>query len=206
MSKKLIQSWQESYMFNRVVNCAVKEKCAKPFSEQFYSKLTKVMAEKQIGEILKTSVTVGYCYYYATLLCLAMENSELKIGVLENLNVNVNDCYYTEFVHAWVEKDGFVFDTTSKHVFNKEFYYKNYGAKVDKTITHNDLKDKSKLFELGVFAVKDRPEKVDEMFKTFEILNTTLSGEQLEQALKCVYDEKVKKHILENVGLFNKTK
>ena len=74
MSKKLIQSWQESYMFNRVVNCAVKKKYAKPFSEQFYSKLTKVMAEKQIGEILKTSVTVGYCYYYATLLCLAMEN------------------------------------------------------------------------------------------------------------------------------------
>ena len=109
-------------------------------------------------------------------------------------------------MHAWLEKDGLVFDTTSKHVFNKEFYYKNYGAKVDKTITHNDLKDKSKLFELGVFAVKDRPEKVDEMFKTFEILNTTLSGEQLEQALKCVYDEKVKKHILENVGLFNKIK
>ena len=86
-----------------------------------------------------------------------MPGSVRNKGILQNLTSNVDDCYMDYFYHAFVEKNGLVYDTTSKMVFDKDFYYEYYGVRVDETIPSSDLENEERFKSLLKDAIKERP-------------------------------------------------
>lgn len=152
---KLIRKEQEDYYFDKVVKIALKKKKAEPFSDEFYAFLEQ--KDKVIASLIRNSNTSGYCYFYSLLLAKLMPGSVRNKGILQSLTSNVDDCYMDYFYHAFVEKNGLVYDTTSKMVFDKDFYYEYYGVRVDETIPSSDLEDEERFKSLLKDAIKERP-------------------------------------------------
>ncbi len=196
--RKLIKPYQEDAMFHYVVKKALKKYKAFPFSQNVYEKLTMDCNGKTYGDMLRDDYTSGYCYFYATLLCKALPDSILRLGVLNTLNTD-HEYYYSEFGHAWVEFNNFVYDTSSKMIFNKDFYYQNYDASVKETYTHIDLENPDIFFKLAVNAVKDREEKIDFMFKMLPY-GYSPSNDIIEESIKKVNSESVLNHIQKDLN------
>lgn len=195
--KKLIYKWQESGLFNYICNKAIKKGKAQSFSDEFYSKLKTEFAGINCGEILKTANTNGKCYFYSLLLAKALEGGTLIVGKLNALNSNIRNEYIDEFGHGWVEKDGLVYDTTSKQIFNKDWYYKKFNAEVKQSYLSEELNNPDLFFKLGINAVKDRSELVKPLF---EIIKNDLpiiysNADNVEKSLSVVYDSLVKKEL-----------
>lgn len=169
-----------------------------------YDKLSMDCLGKTYGEMLKDDYTSGYCYFYATLLCKALENSELKLGILNRLNTD-HDYYYSEFGHAWVEYNGFVYDTSSKMIFNKEFYYKYYDVSIKESYTHEQLKDNDIFFKLAINAVKDREDKVDFMFKMMQ-KGYVPNNDLIKECIKKVSTESILDRIQNNIDMLDDQK
>ena len=138
---KYIRKEQEDYFFTKFAKKALFHKKAKPFNNDFYDSLKTIYINEPFGIALRGQETSGKCYYYALLLTRCMEDSTLIIGSLNKLNSSRNDDYLDVFEHSWVEKDNLVYDTTSKLIFDKEYYYKIYDASVKKEIHYSDLLD-----------------------------------------------------------------
>lgn len=202
--RKLIKSYQEDGVFHYVVNKALKKHKAFPFGQSMYDKLSMDCLGKTYGEMLKDDYTSGYCYFYATLLCKALENSELKQGILNRLNTD-HDYYYSEFGHAWVEYNGFVYDTSSKMIFNKEFYYKYYDVSIKESYTHEQLQDSDVFFKLAINAVKDREDKVDFMFKMMQ-KGYVPNNDLIKECIKKVSTESILDRIQNNIDMLDDQK
>lgn len=156
--QKYIYPQQQSYIFSKIIKNGVKKRQAKEFDESFYNSLTHEYEGEEFGKILASSSTSGNCYFYALLLARAIPNSTLKIGYLNTLNTSIRDEYFERFGHSWVEVGSKVYDTTARTVFDKEFYYKYFGAEPTKSVDYQELCDDVKFFALGLNAVRYRPE------------------------------------------------
>ncbi len=160
---------QASYMFSVIANKALKKKLAKKFDDNFYTKINgHCYCGKQSGDFIKNSYTSGYCYLYALLLARDFDGAELKNG---NLFALCSGEMYAPFEHAWVEFGDYCFDTTSRMVIKKDFYYKKYMAQVDKSYTNEQLKNDKLVFLLGLRAICLRDEMaeffVDNFWQTY---------------------------------------
>lgn len=156
--RKMVRSLQEqSRMFKKFIMLAIKRKQSIKFDEKFYETLVKNFGGKTTGECIEKAETVGNCYFYALVLALSIPGCELKQGYLHRLDRNCNDTYYEEFEHSWVEKDGFVFDTTAHQVFNKKYYHELFEVEVKKSYTYEQLQNPQLLCSIACDAVKIRP-------------------------------------------------
>lgn len=155
---KYIRKEQEDYFFTKFAKKALFHKKALPFNNEFYSSLNTVYIDEPFGVALRGQETSGKCYYYALLLARCMEGSTLIIGSLNKLNSSRNDDYLDVFEHSWVEKGNLVYDTTSKLIFDKEYYYKIYDASVKKEIDYKDLLDPNTFKKLLENSIRYRKE------------------------------------------------
>ena len=201
--KKFINKCEESAVYNYLCKKAIKKKMSEAFSEDFYNSLTKEILGQPFGEKLKADNTNGLCYFYSLLLALSMPNCELKIGVLNSLNANINDEYYEEFGHGWVEKGSLVFDTTSKQVFKKDWFYDKFNVSVKSSYVSDELKNPDLLFKLGINAVKDRPALVEPLKQLLmPQLNQMLNNRvNVAESLKVVNDSLVKRELEKQFNL-----
>lgn len=168
---KFIKSYQEDYYFNAIAKKGLKCKKATKFCENFYATLSHKYGQYTCGEILKNSDTNGCCYFYSLLLARSIPGSTLVIGALNKLNSTQNDAYYEIFGHGWVEKGNLVFDTSSKQIFDKDFYYKNYLATTKEKFSHDQLENTEIFKDLANNLIKDR-----QYLKPF--LDTILTSQQ----------------------------
>lgn len=153
---KYILPLQQDGIYKHICRNGIKKKKSIPFSPYFYKSLTSQVDGKPLGEFLKLADTSGYCYFYSLLLASGLKNAELKYGVLNVLNTNINDCYYEEFGHGWVEEGSAVYDTTCKQVFNKDWYYKNFEVTVKQSIPTSELAKNEVFEELLAESIKER--------------------------------------------------
>lgn len=163
---KFIKKSQEDYFFNLIAKKGLKKKKSKVFDDEFYMNLTKKYNDKTFGEILKNNNTDGCCYFYSLMLAKNIEGSTLCVGKLNKLNSVFNYSYIDTFGHGWVEKDNLVYDTTSKQIFDKDFYYKNYDADVVEKISSEKLKN----FDVFKSLVKKSIENRSKLEKLSQIV------------------------------------
>lgn len=181
---KMLKSHKEICLtFRRIKFLALKQGKGFVFDNCFYDSIKTKYGNESIGEILKNDNTSGCCYFYALLLAYAMEGSCLKTGVLHRLDLNKNDAYYEEFGHAWVECGNFVFDTTAKQVFLKDFYKTNFMVEERKVFDHSHLQNKENFLNFASFAVKNRPELLARFFE----------NDKENETKKLFYDESLSK-------------
>ena len=163
---KLIRREQEDYYFNLIAKTALKKKKAVKFDEEFYDILKS--RNPEIAQMIETNCTSGYCYFYSLLLAKLLPSSTRKKGILRNLTSNINDCYMDYFYHAFVEQGDFVYDTSSKMIFDKEYYYSAYDVRVDDIVPAKDLQN-SALFEyLLRESISERPSLKGRLEKVLE--------------------------------------
>lgn len=165
------------------------------FDDAFYKKLEGNFGKHKISNIIKYSRMSGYCYFYALILALGLKDCNLKIGTLHRLDKNVLDCYYVEFEHSWVEKNGLVYDTTLKQIIDKDFYYKMFEVEEIKSFSKEQLNDPSTVIKLGLTAITKRPELLDRFFQYEGI--SEIDAETLNKHLEIVQDQSLKKRILQ---------
>lgn len=145
------------YTFKGFQTRCINQGYAFRFDDDFYDRLTLAIGDKTVGEMIRDSITVGKCYFYALLLSRAIKDSTLVHGSLHKLDKEINDHLYQEFKHAWVEKDGYVFDTTARMVFKKEVYYHRMQVEVEKRYEKSDQMENLTFVKLGKYAVSLRP-------------------------------------------------
>lgn len=184
-------------MYTYICNKALKKGKSSAFSDDFYNSLKTEFAGVKCGEKIKSENTSGQCYYYSLLLAKSMPGSTLIIGALNNINSTVRNEYYNVFGHGWVEKDGLVYDTTSRQVFNKDWYYDKFNASVKESYKSEELSDPDLFFRLGVNAIKDRSFLVKPLF---EIIKPDLSKiyanpQNVSNSLSVVHDELILKEL-----------
>jgi len=75
--------------------------------------------------LLSLPVRNGNCYSMSVLLTKGMDSFRLVHG-----NVNIYPPEDKHPNHSWVEKDGYVYDSTDGCKYEKELYYKNYEVEV----------------------------------------------------------------------------
>ncbi len=195
--KKLVRSTiEETLIFSKISRKAIRTKNAIHFDDRFYSLLRRHVGSVETGEFIRTNATRGNCYFYALLLARSFPNSELKLGVLHRLDRSVQDCYYDEFEHSWVERGDFVYDTSAKQIFDKKFYYKHFCAEVLKTYESSELRDENLFCNLGINAVKNRPELVNSLFLCEEMKR--VSKEKFAEELQNINNLGTQKYIAEN--------
>lgn len=198
-----IEIWRVNMDYENVCKSAVKQKWAVAFSDELYSALNFKFGNKTVGQRLKEEDTVGNCFFYALMLAKSMPNCVLKHGFLHRLDINAENGEKILFAHAWVERGDFVYDTTSRQVFNRNFFYKTFDAKVYRTCHPNDLKSLRMFFKLGTQAVNNRPMLAHELleYREFEKLD-------LDFVKKCVsvLDDEETKTILKKNFELEKTK
>lgn len=174
---KLIRREQEDYYFNLIAKTALKKKKAVKFDEGFYDILKS--RNPEIAQMIETNCTSGYCYFYSLLLAKLLPSSTRKKGILRNLTSNINDCYMDYFYHAFVEQGDFVYDTSSKMIFDKEYYYSAYDVRVDDIVPAKDLQN-SALFEyLLRESISERPSLKGRLEKVLE--NQKMSENETEK-------------------------
>lgn len=200
MKKLLRNILEQNITLFKISSQARKAKKGIRFDDKFYDLLSKKIGKYETGKFIKQKETKGYCYFFALILARSMPGCELKIGALHKLDRNIRDCYYEEFGHSWVEKGNLVYDTTTRMIFNKEFYYKNYDVEVFKTIEFDRLKETETFCNLGINAIKNRPELTDCLFLCDEM--KAVSKEKFNQKIENVYDSSSKKIILEKFENF----
>lgn len=161
---KFIKKKQEDYFFNLIAKKGLKKKKSKEFDNDFYNKLKNYYDDRTFGEILKNEDTNGCCYFYALMLAKNMVGSTLCVGNLNRLNSVYNYSYIDTFGHGWVEKDNLVYDTTSKQIFDKDYYYHNYNAEVKEKISSDELKNFDIFKSLLKKSVENRS-KLDKLSK-----------------------------------------
>lgn len=171
---KMLKSHKEiCIMFGKIKLMALKQGKGFVFDNSFYDSIKTKYGNESIGEILKNDNTSGCCYFYALLLAYALEGSCLKTGVLHRLDLNKNDAYYEEFGHAWVECGDYIFDTTAKQIFLKDFYNINFMVEERKVFDHSHLQNKETFQNFASFAVKNRPELLARFSENDNIKETT---------------------------------
>src|SRR5574344_853200 len=158
--KKYIYEENESWVFNKLCRKARFWHKSQYFTDEFYQQLnSSYIFDKKFGDYLKHSFTLGYCHYYALLLASVNKSATLKIGRLNKLNsIALADACFIPFDHSWVEVGDVVYDTTSKQMFDKDYYYKLFDAEVKQSFPNSELRKKDVFFERCVFAMKDRTE------------------------------------------------
>lgn len=161
----MIKSSQAGYYFRKISNRALKEKQAKQFDDVFYQKYDNItFGDTTFGKFFKNSKALGCCHFYALLLAKCTPNSALKVGELKTLESSVRDEYVEPFEHSWVEVGDFVFDTTSKQIYNKDYYYQVFKPQVYKEYSQSDLNDE-KTFLLHMFwSLKNRELLLEDNF------------------------------------------
>ena len=161
----MIKDYQTGYYFEKISKKALRKKQAKAFDDAFYQNYNNLALGKYpFGEFLKKSSTIGCCHFYAMLLSKFTPSSVLKVGELKNLEASVRDEYVEPFEHSWVEVGDFVFDTTSKQIYNKDYYYQVFKPQVYKEYSQSDLNDE-KTFLLHMFwSLKNRELLLEDNF------------------------------------------
>ena len=86
--------------------------------------------------ILSYPMCVKQCYAMSVNLTRGMDYFKLVHGDVNFLEKNGN---YPN--HSWVEKDGFVYDTTDGFKWDKELYYELFQPKVHEIYDDNTIKD-----------------------------------------------------------------
>lgn len=125
------------------------------FDAKFYSKLTKKIGDRTVGEILNKDQTNGNCYFYAALLASTSPKLKLVHGILHSLDV-VNYTY-TPFTHAWVESDKFVYDTSSKTIIDKKYFYKKFRVEAYQNTSNMDT---NQIAASAIEGVEDRAQLI----------------------------------------------
>lgn len=161
---KYIKKEKEDYYFNLIAKKGLRKRKSIEFDSEFYNKLDNYYSDRTFGQILKNENTNGCCYFYSLMLAKNMEGSTLCVGNLNKLNSVFNYSYIDTFGHGWVEKDNLVYDTTSKQIFDKEFYYKNYNVEVKEKISSEKLKNFDVFKSLLKKSVENRS-KLDKLSK-----------------------------------------
>lgn len=170
------------------------------FDDCFYDLLSKKIGKIETGQFIKYSETMGNCYFFALILARAMPCCELKLGVLHSLDRNIRDCYYEEFEHSWVEKGDFVYDTTARMIFNKEFYYRQFNVEILKTYSSSELKNVDVFCDLGINAIKNRTELSASLFMCEEI--KSISKKNFEDKISMIIDKTTQKSIMNSYENF----
>lgn len=162
----MIKDYQTGYYFDKISNRAIRKKQAINFDDMFYQKYNNLtLDEYAFGEHLKNANTIGCCHFYALLLAKCTPNSILSVGELKTLESSVRDEYLEPFEHSWVEVGDFVLDTTSKQIYNKDYYYKAFKPQVYKKYSQKDLHDE-KTFLLHLYwSLKNREFLLENIFK-----------------------------------------
>lgn len=162
----MIKDYQTGYYFDKISNMAIRKKQAKNFDDTFYQKYNNlILDEYAFGEYLKNANTIGCCHFYALLLAKCTPNSILNVGELKTLESSVRDEYLEPFEHSWVEVGNFVLDTTSKQIYNKDYYYKVFKPQVYKEYSQSDLNNE-KTFLLHLYwSLKNREFLLENVFK-----------------------------------------
>ncbi len=158
MERKYLRNFEEQELvFKRFKHKCLKIGSGKNFDKELYDQLDLKIGKDTIGEIIEKSYTLGRCYFYALLLAKGLKGSTLVHGILHKLDVSVRDEYYEEFVHAWVEKGEYVFDTTAKMVFLKDEYYERLRAEAKVSYSQKNLAENISFVKLAEDAVALRP-------------------------------------------------
>ncbi|MGN1201508.1 MAG: hypothetical protein ACI4R8_04570 [Candidatus Caccovivens sp.] len=156
MERMVRNELERFYRFQRFKTRSLKHGYAFSFDQEFYNQLTLKIGKDTIGSIIDKSDTIGRCYFYALLLAKGLEGATLVHGVLHRLDISF-DRYNDEFLHAWVEKDGYVYDTTAKMIFEKEIYYERMNAEAKEKFPSEQLLNNITFVKLGKHAIDLRP-------------------------------------------------
>ncbi len=153
----MIKDYQTGHYYDKISKKALRKKQAKAFDDTFYQKYSDInLGKYTFGEYLKKTSTIGCCHFYALLLAKCTPNSTLKVGELKALESSVRDEYVEPFEHSWVEVENLVLDTTSKQIYNKDYYYKEFSPQVYKEYSQKDLHNE-KTFLLHLYwSLKNR--------------------------------------------------
>lgn len=174
MLESVIDDRLVDYIFYKICKKAIRKNKSTEFNDEFYnylnenigymtikrwSKDNKIVEiiHKQFGDILKEKSTMGKCFYFALLLARNLPNCNLVRGVLRKLNAyDHEDGTRQDFIHSWVElstpKGNFVIDTTSRQIFDKDFYYEKFDACPSEIFSHGLLLNDEVFFNIGVYS------------------------------------------------------
>lgn len=119
------------------------------------------------------------CHFVTIQLTRAMDNFALVTG-------NVSSFKYEEFGnHSWIEKNGYVYDTTRGLRYKKECYYKMYKPQIVKVLNQDNCNDDvvyKEYADLGCSTVENERRNLELTFKMLEFLEKlrpTLNGKRL---------------------------
>lgn len=96
----------------------------KPFDQEFYKKLSGMYYNGIPVYYYLIRINIGKCYDCSAILGLALGDCKICRGNLRKAPTRSGNY----FGHGWVEKDGFVYDTTWQIIADKHTYYKLFGA------------------------------------------------------------------------------
>ena len=178
--ENIIDNRLVDYLFCKICRKALKKNKSTMFNDEFYNYLNENIGymtikkwskdskkveiiHKQFGDILKQRDTMGKCYYFALLLARNFPNCNLVRGELRKLNAyDHEEGTREDFIHSWVEintsKGNFVIDTTSRQIFDKDFYYEKFDACPSDIFSHGQLLNDELFFNLGVYSTNWRHE------------------------------------------------
>ncbi len=118
--------------------------------------------------ILLTSsyCTNTWCFHYSFLLTRGMDSYTIIQGTTSDFQQ-----YGDKISHGWVEKDGFVYDTTDCHKWAKEVYYDVFEARP--MISYNEENWQTNPFYLELmkgFEIDIQPLVLETFFRVLEEL------------------------------------
>lgn len=163
--------------------------------------------------LLSLPVRNGNCYSMSILLTKGMNGYKLVHGNVNTWEPGV-DCPN----HSWVEKDGYVYDTTWGCKFEKDFYYEKYEVEVVQVYDEVSVKDYSLYNEVSQKINKNNVplEQLSMLLQYLEMLekeNNTINHYMLlDEISKCrevygattVYDDKVMQKYKEYMSQYKK--
>lgn len=151
---KLIKPIEQDYFFTYYAKKALRHKKAITFKKA--SLLPQYQSQKDALDFIINSETNGNCFFYSLLLAKKLNDCTLSYSNLKNLTANINDCCYENFKHGFVVKNNLVYDTSSKLIFDKDYYFNCYDVELTKNIDSSILNGKI-LMQAIDYSLENRP-------------------------------------------------
>ena len=148
--------------FERLKNKGV----IQPFDENFYSQFDGMLYNATPIDYYIKCMSMGRCYDASAVLGLAFGKTREDVyicrGNLIMAGLSINGSF--SFGHGWVEKGGFVYDTTWKVVMPKRTYYNLFGVQVySKRTAKQFFKDCEHMSDFNIHDKKYYEENYDSM-------------------------------------------
>lgn len=126
--------------FNILYRFGYLTKKIEDFPSELWEKIDKYYyCGTPVSVLFQNGFNIGKCFDRSYALTMAFDKCDLVRGALVKYGEIKEDKDDPEFVHGWVEDEKYVYDTTFMKRFDKKFYYKLFGTKVNFIISSDEL-------------------------------------------------------------------